>query len=118
MEQFDFKKVGKRMPYSVPEDFFTKMEENVWKDVSEDLKAGKQKPQRILRIVTRATMAVAASAAVLFFIFNGKPKEGVSASSNDMLAIEQAFSQLTDEDQGNLLDIYQDDVFLNENIAQ
>lgn len=30
---FDFDKVGKRMPYTVPDDFFTEMENNIWKEV-------------------------------------------------------------------------------------
>jgi len=28
---FDFDKVGKRMPYKVPDDFFSKMEKDIWK---------------------------------------------------------------------------------------
>ena len=31
---FDFDKVGKRMPYKVPDDFFSKMEKDIWKEVS------------------------------------------------------------------------------------
>ena len=27
---FDFNKIGKRMPYQVPDGFFDQLEENVW----------------------------------------------------------------------------------------
>lgn len=30
---FDFEKIGNRMPYSVPDDFFTKLEESVMDEV-------------------------------------------------------------------------------------
>ena len=35
-EKFDFDKVGKRMPYSTPEDFFKDMETNILEAVKND----------------------------------------------------------------------------------
>ena len=42
-EKFDFGMVGKRMPYSIPDDFFTEMEANILEQVKDD----KPKPVRI-----------------------------------------------------------------------
>ena len=42
-EKFDFSKVGKRMPYSTPDDFFKDMEANILEQVKDD----KPKPVRI-----------------------------------------------------------------------
>lgn len=104
---FDFRKVGKRMPYTVPEGFFDKLEENVWNEVKDD---GKERKNGRLRLFMRGAMAVAAAVALLFVINMGVSKpEPVTV--ND---IDQAFSQLTTDDQTYLLDIYQNDVFINE----
>ena len=35
-EKFDFGKVGKRMPYSTPDDFFKDMETNILEAVKDD----------------------------------------------------------------------------------
>jgi len=34
--KFDFKQVGKRMPYTTPDDFFRDMEKNILEAVKED----------------------------------------------------------------------------------
>lgn len=33
-DKFSFDKVGKRMPYSVPDDFFAKMEDNILEEIN------------------------------------------------------------------------------------
>lgn len=42
-QTFDFKQIGKRMPYRVPNGFFQEMEHNVLDAVAE--KAAERKPQ-------------------------------------------------------------------------
>ena len=70
-EKFDFGKVGKRMPYSTPDDFFKDMEANILEQVKDD----KPKPVRIqpkkrplMKVIWAAAMAVAASVAVLLVL--------------------------------------------------
>ena len=100
-KEFDFDKIGKRMPYTTPDGFFEKMEDDVWKKV-------KHKPIR-LRLITQSIIAVAASIALIFiisdYLFKANP-----ATIND---VDQAFSQLSADDQAYLLEIYQDDVFID-----
>lgn len=121
-KDFDFDKVGKRMPYTTPDGFFDKLEDDIWKEVRNDSQ-GKQnsitatvethqavRKSTKLQIFMRSAIAVAASIALLVVI-NMNFSKSNGTSIND---VDQAFSQLTTDDQAYLLNIYQDDVFINE----
>ena len=119
-EKFDFGKVGKRMPYSTPEGFFKEMEANILEQVKDD----KPKPVRIqpkkrplMKVIWSAAMAVAASVAVLLVLnidFAAPHSSLPSQADNEMQAVDQAFAQLSPADQAYLLNVYQEDVFLDE----
>ena len=119
-EKFDFSKVGKRMPYSTPEGFFKEMEANILEQVKDD----KPKPVRIqpkkrplMKVIWAAAMAVAASVAVLLELnidFSAPHSSLPSQADNEMQAVDQAFAQLSSADQAYLLNVYQEDVFLDE----
>ena len=119
-EKFDFSKVGKRMPYSTPDDFFKDMEANILEQVKDD----KPKPVRIqpkkrplMKVIWTAAIAVAASVAVLLVLnidFSAPHSSLPSQADNEMQAVVQAFAQLSSADQAYLLDVYQEDVFLDE----
>ena len=110
------------MPYTTPDEFFDQLEDDIWKEMKNDFKneeegyaAAAEKPQvgrksAKLHIFMRSAIAVAASIAVLFVIGMNFSKSG-EASIND---VDQAFSQLTTDDQTYLLNVYQEDVFINE----
>lgn len=121
-KDFDFDKVGKRMPYTTPDGFFDKLEDDIWKEVKND---SQEKPNNItatvepqqasrksakLHLLMRSVVAVAASIALLLVI-NMNFSKSNGTSIND---VDQAFSQLTTDDQAYLLNVYQDDVFINE----
>ena len=118
--KFDFSKVGKRMPYSTPEGFFKEMEANILEQVKDD----KPKPVRIqpkkrplMKVIWAAAMAVAASVAVLLVLnidFSAPHSSLPSQADNEMQAVDQAFAQLSSADQAYLLDVYQEDVFLDD----
>ena len=119
-EKFDFDQVGKRMPYSTPDDFFKDMEANILEQVKDD----KPKPVRIqpkkrplMKVIWAAAMAVAASVAVLLVLnidFAAPHSSLPSQVDNEMQAVDQAFAQLSSADQAYLLNVYQEDVFLDE----
>lgn len=119
-EKFDFDQVGKRMPYSTPDDFFKDMEANILEQVKDD----KPKPVRIqpkkrplMKVIWAAAMAVAASVAVLLVLnidFAAPHSSLPSRVDNEMQAVDQAFAQLSSADQAYLLDVYQEDVFLDD----
>ena len=106
-KEFDFANIGKQMPYTTPDGFFDHLEEDIWKEVKNDCQ--KEKPAK-MRILMRSMIAVAASIALLLVV-NMNLSQPASASIND---VDQAFSQLTTDDQAYLLSIYQEDVFINE----
>ena len=116
--KFDFDQVGKRMPYSTPEGFFKEMEANILEQVKDD----KPEPVRIqpkkrplMKVIWAAAMAVAASVAVLLVLnidFSASSSQP-SQADNEIQVVDQAFAQLSSADQDYLLDVYQEDVFLN-----
>ncbi len=108
-KEFDFNRIGKRMPYKTPEGFLDEMEANVWKEVQHEFpKTHKRKTFR-LRVFAGA-MAVAASIALLFVFHPFSPKEEIDSFSH----VEQAFANLSQEDQAYMLAVYQEDIFMNE----
>ena len=119
-EKFDFDQVGKRMPYSTPDDFFKDMEANILEQVKDD----KPKPVRIqpkkrplMKVIWAAAMAVAASVAVLLVLnidFAAPHSSLPSQADKEMQAVDQAFAQFSSADQAYLLSVYQEDVFLDE----
>ena len=119
-EKFDFCKVGKRMPYSTPEGFFKEMEANILEQVKNDKPAPvriQPKKRSLRKVIWTAAIAVAASVAVLLVLnidFAAPHSSLPSQADNEMQAVDQAFAQLSSADQAYLLDVYQEDVFLDE----
>lgn len=131
--RFDFKQVGKRMPYTTPDGFFKDMEKNILEAVKDDTpQAVKIQPQSVkvqpkkrpvFKMIWAAAIAVAASVAVLLVLnidFSAADSSLASSQSSqpsqaksDLEQVDQAFAQLSEADQAYLLDVYQEDVFLN-----
>lgn len=108
-KNFDFNKAGKRMPYTVPENFFNTLEENVLREVERDTTNPVRQRKLSLRITLGAT-AVAAGI-MLALVINLFPKEN---KTDGFLKVEQVFANLSCEDKAYMLEVYQDDVFMNE----
>ena len=118
--KFDFDQVGKRMPYSTPEGFFKEMEANILEQVKDDKQVPvRRQPKKrpLMKVIWAAAMAVAASVAVLLVLnidFMAPHSFLPSQADNEMQAVDQAFAQLSSADQAYLLNVYQEDVFLDE----
>lgn len=138
--KFDFKQVGRRMPYTTPDGFFKDMAKNILEAVKDDtpqavniqLQAVTNQPQAVkvqpkkrpvFKMIWAAAIAVAASVAVLLVLnidFSAADSSLASSHSSqpsqaksDLEQVDQAFAQLSEADQAYLLDVYQEDVFLN-----
>ena len=124
--KFDFKQVGRRMPYTTPDGFFKDMEKNILEAVKEDSpQAVKIQPKKrpVFKMIWAAAIAVAASVAVLLVLnidFSATDSSLASSHSSqpsqaksELEQVDQAFAQLSEADQAYLLDVYQEDVFLN-----
>ena len=115
MEQnYDFSKIGKQMPYTVPDGFFDKLEENVMNEV-------KAQPVRkkavTIRMAIRTAIAVAACIA-LFFVVKKVLPQGQNAATDDFENVELAFNNLSTEDQDYLLEVYQEELFLENDLNE
>ena len=107
-KDFDFDKVGKRMPYQVPDSFFAQLESNVMQEVKSEVAVAKKLR---FRRITWGTIIGAAAAVALLVTVNLKSTKVKEYSAE---AVNQAFSQLQPADQAYLLEVYDEDVFLNE----
>lgn len=119
-------KLNKRLPYSVPDGFFDVMEDNVMAKIKADAginvggdKADTQMRDKQYRKTTTHTrtislsiLAMAASLLLLFTIFSQSTK--TVQQTNGMESIDMAFSQLNTDDQAFLMEIYDDDMFLDD----
>lgn len=122
-------KLNKRLPYSVPDGFFDVMEANVMAKIKADAginvggdKADTQMRDKQYRKTTTHTrtislsiLAMAASLLLLFTIFSQSTK--TVQQTNGMESIDMAFSQLNTDDQAFLMEIYDDDMFLDDATA-
>lgn len=118
-QTFDFKQIGKRMPYRVPDGFFQEMEHNVLDAVAEKAAERKsamaeRKPLQAKRFVfTRLAKYAAAVAASVVVLLAVNVKFFYVAAPTDMQDVEAAFDQLSLSDQECLVELYQEDVFLD-----
>jgi hypothetical protein len=104
MESYNFDKIGKKMPYRVPDTFFDELENTIMIEVQK-----RQNKRNILKIFYRS-VAVAATIALLMIVGGS----GTKNDKTDFAEIAQAFDNLSEADQTYLLEIYQDDIFINE----
>lgn len=106
---FDFDNIGRRMPYSVPEGFFDDMERQI---LARNL--SQSHPRRHRSMTLRRSIAGLLTAAVVtgvVVIIGGKWS---APSTTDYAHVEQAFDNLSNDDQTYLLSVYQEDIFINE----
>ena len=123
MEQnYDFSRIGKQMPYTVPDGFFEKLEDSVmekWKEdavsAGESDKAGSTKKAKVSRMTLRAAIAIAACIA-LFLVVKKVLPQGQDTTLDDFDSVELAFNNLSTEDQDYLLEVYQEELILDNDL--
>lgn len=124
-------KLNKRLPYSVPDGFFDVMEANVMAKIKADAEAGTsvgddkadtqmwdkryRKTTTHTRTISLSFLAMAASLLLLFTILPKSTKTAQQAK--DLESIDKAFSQLSTDDQAFLMEVYDDDMFLDDATA-
>ena len=111
-ETFDFEMIGKKMPYSVPENFFDTMEENLKTMVMETDNTSTHpiRKNNHRKRVYLTTGIVAAVALLLLTVRILIPKQSASDYSFDH--VELAFNNLSIDDQDFLMEVYEDDIFM------
>ena len=112
-KQFDFEQVGKRMPYNVPDGFFDQLEQNVMAEVKADDTATEKPKQkaRTMKMTFRSLLTAAAAVALFFVVTKNMP----SNTTEDSFAnVELAYNNLSPEDQEFLMEVYEEDEFIND----
>ena len=108
---FDFDRIGKRMPYKVPEGSLEELEEKILREVSAGTGTAKAKRNVCyLHLFLKATASIAAVIALVLILH----KNVESGKVDEYEEIEIAFNSLSSEDQDYFLSTYEDDVFMNE----
>ena len=105
-KEFDINNIGKRMPYTVPDDFFANVEDKVMRRVGND---NNSKKKRGIVIALR-TLLAAAACLTLFFVVQTKFVK--SAPADDFASVQLAFNNLSSDDQDFLIEVYEDDDIL------
>ena len=100
----DLEKMGKTMPYTVPEGFFDAMEERLMLEVTT-----KKKKSRLQKVALWTGLAVAASSALLLVLRQQKNY----TSEVSFKQVEMAFNQLSDVDQQLMLKYYDEMDYLD-----
>ena len=113
MEQnYDLSKIGKQMPYTVPDGFFDKLEENVMNEVKAQ---PAKKKATVIRMAFRAAITVAACIALFLVVKKVLPQDQ-DTNIDDFENVELAFNNLSTDDQDYLLEVYQEELFLENNL--
>lgn len=124
-------KLNKRLPYSVPDGFFDVMEANVMAKIKADAEAGtsvgddkadtqmwNKRYRKTIKRTRTISLSILAMAASLLLLFTILPKNTKTAQqTNDLESIDKAFSQLSTDDQTFLMEVYDDDMFLDDATA-
>lgn len=119
-KEFDFKNIGKQMPYRTPDGFFDRMQEQV----SARTKVEKHKKQLRMRLVIAATLAAAAMVLGLVFFPAGTP-EAEQVSSNSLLvatgidysysdAMDNFIAEMPDDELEEWVELSEYDIFMTD----
>ena len=126
-KQFDFEQVGKRMPYNVPDGFFDQLEQNVMAEThpqplsvregseysqGDAPKAKVITPLHLVRGWGWASLAAAAAVTLFFVVTKNLPNDDFQADTFEF--VELAYNNLSTEDQEFLLEVYEEDEFIND----
>lgn len=114
------KRVGKRMPYVMPNDLFGRMQKQVMSRMDEADKKRKARRHRnaiVLRLSVAAT-AIAASACLLLVLRFGNVNDGGSGTASirqttSDTSMEKAYNNLSQKDRENLIADYKYDIYMS-----
>lgn len=107
-EDFDFDRIGKRLPYTTPNGFLDDIENNVWEAVKLETQPSNLK--RNFRLWYSVAGGLVAASVALLVVFNLLPND----PSSNFEDVEKAFANLSSSDQDYLFVTYQNDLFMNE----
>ena len=120
-KEYNFDRVGKRMPYSMPADFFGRMQAEVLAQVDreEEEKAKAKRMRHRARLVRLYSSVAAVAASICLVVLVGKSflySEPSQSSQNihvGMAKVDRAYDNLSQEEQEELNATYENDIYLS-----
>lgn len=119
-KEYNLERIGKRMPYSLPTDFFDQMQANVLAEVEkeEQLKAERKKHRHRARLVRLYLSAAAVAASICLVVVLAKAyfvgdSHKSSAATVNTAQVDKAYDNLSTEEQEDLNATYANDVYLS-----
>ncbi len=112
-KDFNLDNMGKRMPYTVPDNFFSDMEQTVMERVA-GTRSVTLKSTHKVRLMRRMAVAAAAVAVLALTFTHWQPPVATAEAET----LEQAFDRLDASDQAYLMEAYSNDIFINEQLNQ
>ncbi len=112
-KHYDLNNIGKRLPYTVPDNFFETVEEELIRKAKQvkPLNEGVGEMEKATGI-GRISFRVIISAAALIILAVTCIQLYYNANRG-YSTIEDAFCNLTNDDRSYLLELYSDDIFIN-----
>ena len=112
----DFEEIGKQMPYAESDDYLDQLIARATDAAIDHEAAGKKHNTSGKKFAIRAALAAAAVAALFFLVWRNLPMSGSDDVATDSFAsVEMAYNNLSIEDQEYLLQVYEEDLFINDN---
>ncbi len=112
------KMVGKRMPYTMPNDLFGRMQNKVMgriNEIDKERLARKHRDTIFLRLSVAVT-AIAASVCIVVLLRFGNGNDngsyGTQQTANST-SVEKAYENLSQEERNNLLADYKNDIYMS-----
>lgn len=123
-KEFDFDRIGKKVPYRTPEHFFEEMQQEVMQrtyGAQPVQHRPKMHGRHRLKVLFSATVAAAAMLAGIVFALSYFRTDNAVESTSDMLVAEMGGSEamdkwiyeLSDEELEELVNFSENDIFLN-----
>lgn len=107
---FDFNDIGKRMPYTIPDSFFDKLERDTHAKVFPSTATHANRLFPSVGMIVRGVVAAAAVAALLITVNMGLKDYKTDNFAN----VERAFDDLNQDDKDYMLTTYNEDIFIND----
>ncbi len=113
-QQYDLNNIGKRLPYTVPINFFSKIDDEIVQRIAERAEPIKSDIRCLhIRYSTLRKVALSAVAVLAFAFATIQTIHLLKSTNGGFSKIENAFCSLSDDDQTFLLDVYNEDLFIN-----
>lgn len=116
----NLKKIGKRTPYTMPDDLFGRMREQVMRrmdEIGKERQTQKHHRTLIARLAVAAT-SIAASACLVFMLRLGNVNSGENSGdgtpqASNSTSVDKAYDNLSQQERENLLADYKNDIYMS-----